>query len=91
MSTPSRVMRPSVTSYSRGTNDGEGRLPAAGDPDDGEGLAGADLEVDVVEHTVAAPRVAEADALEAQPALDDARRASALGRSAISGSVSNTS
>ena len=49
-STPSTVMRPAVTSYSRGTSEVSTVLPEPVAPTTATRLAGRDLEVDVVQH-----------------------------------------
>ena len=54
---PSMVMRPSPTSYSRGSSETSVVFPEPGRPDQRHALAGVDREVDVVEHPAAGPVV----------------------------------
>ena len=69
-STPSRVMRPPVTSQSRATRLVKIVLPEPVAPDEGDGLARRQVQVDVVQDVGVGVGEAEGDVLEGQLAAD---------------------
>ena len=62
------VIRPPVTSYSRGTSAVSEVFPGAGGAHEGEGLAGRQVEVDVAQDGRVGAGIGEVDVLEAQVA-----------------------
>ena len=77
-------MRPDSGSLEAEDEREDGGFPRTGGADEGDALAGLDLEVDVIEHLDVGPRrVAEVDAFEGERALEEDvhRAAGALGGS----------
>ena len=88
---PSSVTRPAGHVLQAREQRRDGRLARAGRADERERLAGLDREVEAAQHAALPPGIREVHVVEAHVAACVQRALVAFGRSAMSGSVSNTS